>query len=158
MMCSACSVPVALGWKQRGANIGTTLGVVMGASLLNIMGLVTIFVLFPGPAVWGRMIASLMLVVIFTPLIVKLATRVTEQWLSPDSVKYFTKNIEESEPDSSSVLTDQPGSESWETASVQAVKKMVEQQCGDRVQAFHTHDRCYVSGCDDSLTAASGSG
>lgn len=73
MMCSACSVPVALGWKQRGANIETTLGVVMGASLLNIMGLATIFVLFPGPAAWGRIIASVILVVIFTPLIVRLA-------------------------------------------------------------------------------------
>lgn len=44
MMCSACSVPVALGWKERGANPETTLGVVMGAALLNIMGLTTIFV------------------------------------------------------------------------------------------------------------------
>ncbi|MDZ7691982.1 MAG: permease [Balneolaceae bacterium] len=74
MMCSACSVPVALGWKDRGANPETTLGVVMGAALLNVMGLATIFVLFPGPAAWGRIIASLLLVVIFTPLVVKLVS------------------------------------------------------------------------------------
>lgn len=80
MMCSACSVPVALGWKQRGANTETTLGVVMGASLLNIMGLTTIFVLFPGPAAWGRIVASILLVVIFTPLIVKLAVQFSNRW------------------------------------------------------------------------------
>jgi uncharacterized protein len=72
MMCSACSVPVAIGWKNRGANVETTLGVVMGASLLNIMGLITIFVLFPPSAAWGRLLASVVLVVVWTPLIVKL--------------------------------------------------------------------------------------
>jgi uncharacterized membrane protein YraQ (UPF0718 family) len=39
------------------------------------MGLATIFVLFPGPAAWGRIFASVLLVVVFTPLIVKLALR-----------------------------------------------------------------------------------
>ncbi len=85
MMCSACSVPVALGWKQRGANMETTLGVVMGASLLNIMGLTTIFVLFPGPAAWGRIVASILLVVIFTPLIVKLSVQLSNRWAGSSS-------------------------------------------------------------------------
>lgn len=76
MMCSACSVPVAIGWKKRGANTETTLGVVMGASLLNIMGLMTIFVLFPGPAAWGRILASVLMVVLFTPLIVRFTKKV----------------------------------------------------------------------------------
>lgn len=73
MMCSACSVPVAIGWKQRGANLETTLGVVMGAALLNVMGLLTISVLFPAALAWGRILASIFLVVVVTPLMVRLA-------------------------------------------------------------------------------------
>lgn len=73
MMCSACSIPVAVGWKTRGANLETTLGVVMGASLLNLMGLFTISVLFPSPLAWGRIAASILMVVAVTPLVAKLA-------------------------------------------------------------------------------------
>jgi len=68
-------VPVALGWKQRGANLETTLGVVMGAALLNVMGLMTIFVLFPGPLGWGRLAASLVMVGVLTPMMTYLARR-----------------------------------------------------------------------------------
>jgi len=85
MMCSACSVPVALGWKERGANTETTLGVVMGAALLNIMGLTTIFVLFPGPAAWGRIAASVILVLLFTPLIVKITEAIKKKRLTISS-------------------------------------------------------------------------
>lgn len=110
MMCSACSVPVALGWKKRGANIETTLGVVMGAAMLNIMGLTTIFVLFPGPAAWGRILASVLLVVVFTPLIVNLLVR----WNNgqPITSEYLEKQAIESEPNSSSTAksaVDDPG-------------------------------------------------
>lgn len=73
MMCSACSVPVALGWKGRGANLETTLGVVMGAALLNVMGLLTIAVIFPAPLGWSRLLASLVLVLLATPLVVRLS-------------------------------------------------------------------------------------
>ncbi|CAN5259110.1 hypothetical protein BH20GEM2_BH20GEM2_00230 [soil metagenome] len=73
MMCSACSVPVAVGWRRRGANLETTLGVVMGAALLNIVGLVTIFLLFPAPLAWGRIAASVLMVVAVAPLMAKLA-------------------------------------------------------------------------------------
>ncbi len=73
MLCSACSVPVAIGWKERGANTETTLGVVMGSALLNMMGLLTIFVMFPSALFWGRLAASLLLVVAVTPFAVRLA-------------------------------------------------------------------------------------
>ena len=76
MMCSACSVPVAVGWKQRGANLETTLGVVTGAALLNVMGLLAISVLFPAQLAWGRILASLAMVLLITPL----AARVTIAW------------------------------------------------------------------------------
>jgi len=74
MLCSACSVPVAIGWKERGANTETTLGVVMGSALLNVMGLMTIWVMFPTSLFWGRLLASLVLVVGITPWAVRLAT------------------------------------------------------------------------------------
>ncbi len=110
MMCSACSVPVALGWKKRGANIETTLGVVMGAAMLNIMGLTTIFVLFPGPTAWGRILASVILVVIFTPLIVNLLVR----WNSgrPITSDYLEKQAIKSELEEASIVNpvvDNPG-------------------------------------------------
>jgi len=73
MLCSACSVPVALGWQDRGANTETTLGVVMGSALLNMMGLLTIWVMFPSALFWGRLVASLVLVVAATPWAVRLA-------------------------------------------------------------------------------------
>lgn len=73
MLCSACSVPVAIGWKERGANTETTLGVVMGSALLNMMGLLTIWVMFPSALFWGRIVASLVLVVAVTPWTVRLA-------------------------------------------------------------------------------------
>lgn len=110
MMCSACSVPVALGWKKRGANIETTLGVVMGAAMLNIMGLTTIFVLFPGPTAWGRILASVILVVIFTPLIVNLLVRwnsgqpITSTYLEKKAIKSESENIANITP-----IVDNPG-------------------------------------------------
>jgi|GEM_PF-1831051 len=123
MMCSACSVPVALGWKQRGANQETTLGVVMGASLLNIMGLTTIFVLFPGPAAWGRIIASVMLVVLFTPLIVKLAIRISEKRASGTSLaNYMEKKAAAADPESCTILDPGQSPESWLQSSVLALK------------------------------------
>jgi uncharacterized protein len=73
MMCSACSVPVAVGWRRRGANLETTLGVVMGAALMNIMGIVTIFMLFPPALAWGRLSASVLMVVLVAPLMARLA-------------------------------------------------------------------------------------
>lgn len=73
MLCSACSVPVAIGWKERGANTETTLGVIMGSALLNMMGLLTIWVMFPTALFWGRLMASLLLVVAITPVAVQLA-------------------------------------------------------------------------------------
>ena len=71
MMCSACSVPVAVGWRRRGANLETTLGVVMGAALLNVMGLLTIFLLFPPQLAWGRIAVSLLMVVAVAPLVAR---------------------------------------------------------------------------------------
>ncbi|MDR8390754.1 permease [Aliifodinibius sp. S!AR15-10] len=121
MMCSACSVPVALGWKERGANTETTLGVVMGAALLNIMGLTTIFVLFPGPAAWGRIAASVLLVVLFTPLIVKLTEAIKKRRLtvSPDLLGDSTGTA----ADQTCTIPEmeQPG-ETWAEAGVSAVK------------------------------------
>lgn len=121
MMCSACSVPVALGWKKRGANIETTLGVVMGAAMLNIMGLTTIFVLFPGPAAWGRILASILLVVVFTPLIVKLLVH----WNSrqPLTSGYLSKQAQGAGPQSYTVLNTSDVHLSWAEASVIAIKK-----------------------------------
>lgn len=83
MMCSACSVPVAIGWQQRGANLETTLGVVTGAALLNVMGLFTIAVLFPGPLAWGRIVASLVMVLAITPLMARLSVRLVGTRVGP---------------------------------------------------------------------------
>ncbi len=79
MMCSACSIPVALGWRKRGANLETTLGVVTGAALLNVMGLLTIWLLFPGSLAWARILASLGMVLLVTPLIVRLSARLLKK-------------------------------------------------------------------------------
>ncbi|MEX2402362.1 MAG: permease [Rhodothermales bacterium] len=78
MMCSACSVPVAIGWKRKGANLETTLGVVTGAALLNVMGLFTILVLFPGPLAWSRVAGSLLMVLVATPLTARLSRRLLD--------------------------------------------------------------------------------
>lgn len=119
MMCSACSVPVALGWKNRGANIETTLGVVMGAAMLNIMGLTTIFVLFPGPTAWGRILASIVLVVILTPLVVNFLVRWNKG--QPITSTYLKEQAMKSEADSCPVhnpATDDPG---WAEAGRMAI-------------------------------------
>jgi uncharacterized protein len=83
MMCSACSVPVAVGWRRRGANLETTLGVVMGAALLNIMGLVTIFLIFPAPLAWGRVVMSILMVVAVAPLVAKVVVSFL-RWRGPE--------------------------------------------------------------------------
>ncbi|MEX0646796.1 MAG: permease [Balneolaceae bacterium] len=116
MMCSACSVPVAIGWKNKGANIETTLGVVMGASLLNIMGLMTIFVLFPGPAAWGRIIASILMVVLFTPLIV----RVYQKYFVKNSSLFDVPDCSVREPGEKGVIA--AGEETWKGAALSALK------------------------------------
>jgi uncharacterized protein len=76
MMCSACSVPVAVGWRRRGANLETTLGVVMGAALMNVMGLITIFMIFPAPLAWGRLAMSLFMVLAVAPLVARIVVAV----------------------------------------------------------------------------------
>lgn len=121
MMCSACSVPVALGWKKRGANIETTLGVVMGAALLNIMGLATIFVLFPGPAAWGRIVASILMVVLFTPLIVRLAVHFKKDNQALTS-QYLSKQTSTIEDQNCTVLNSDNLNESWTQAGISAFK------------------------------------
>ncbi len=83
MMCSACSVPVAVGWHRRGANVETTLGVVTGASLLNVMGLLTIFSLFPAPLFWGRLLASVLMVAVVTPAVASIGRRMGPRTGSP---------------------------------------------------------------------------
>ena len=122
MMCSACSVPVALGWKQRGANIETTLGVVMGASLLNIMGLTTIFVLFPGQAAWGRIVASVLLVVLFTPLIVKLAAQFSNRRSKLSAADYLDKQAASAENQSCTILDTIEDNAGWTEAGLLALK------------------------------------
>ena len=120
MMCSACSVPVALGWKQRGANMETTLGVVMGAAMLNIMGLTTIFVLFPGPAAWGRIGASLLLVLVLTPFMVQLASRFKWNAMSRHS-KYLQQQMEKSGHQQCELP--HQSEQSWAEAGILAIKK-----------------------------------
>ncbi len=122
MMCSACSVPVALGWKERGANPETTLGVVMGAALLNIMGLTTIFVLFPGPAAWGRIVASILLVVVLTPLVVKLAVYYRNSWELISSSDYLEKQADSANPQSCTVLDSGQDNLGWIEAGLLALK------------------------------------
>ncbi|GAA5521385.1 permease [Aliifodinibius salicampi] len=122
MMCSACSVPVALGWKERGANPETTLGVVMGAALLNIMGLTTIFVLFPGPAAWGRIVASILLVVVLTPLVVKLAVYYRNSWKLISSSDYLEKKADSANLQSCTVLDGGQDNLGWTEAGLLALK------------------------------------
>ena len=119
MMCSACSVPVALGWKKRGANIETTLGVVMGAAMLNIMGLTTIFVLFPGPAAWGRILASIVLVVLFTPLVVNLLVRWNKG--QPITSTYLEEQAKSSEAESCPVYNPAADDPGWAEAGRLAI-------------------------------------
>lgn len=121
MMCSACSVPVAIGWKNRGANIETTLGVVMGASLLNVMGLMTIFVLFPAPAAWGRILASLLMVVALTPIVVKLSGIISEKSTHLKS-GYLKEKAEKVRKDLYSIESVTDGKETWMEAAIAAVK------------------------------------
>jgi uncharacterized protein len=90
MMCSACSVPVAVGWRRRGANLETTLGVVMGAALLNIMGLITIFLIFPAPLAWGRIAVSLLMVVAIAPLVAKIVVSIL-RWRGQDTLHPVTE-------------------------------------------------------------------
>jgi len=122
MMCSACSVPVALGWKERGANPETTLGVVMGAALLNIMGLTTIFVLFPGPAAWARIVASIFLVVVLTPMVVKIAVYYRSSWNLISSSDYLEKQAATANPQSCTILESGHDNMSWTEAGLLALK------------------------------------
>lgn len=120
MMCSACSVPVAIGWKNRGANIETTLGVVMGASLLNIMGLMTIFILFPASAAWGRIVASILMVVVLTPIVV----RVSRAFMKEDEIQseYLERRAEEARTELLALEADPAPDDSWLRAARSAVQ------------------------------------
>jgi len=53
----------------------------MGSALLNMMGLLTIWVMFPDALFWGRLIASLVLVVAVTPW----AVRIAKWWSRPQT-------------------------------------------------------------------------
>jgi len=123
MMCSACSVPVALGWKQRGANLETTLGVVMGSALLNIMGLTSIYILFPGPLSWGRITASVLLVIAITPLTARLTYRIRNRSSILQPVGEIPPNVEtESNQCSVPVNMEENQEESWLSAGYSALK------------------------------------
>lgn len=121
MMCSACSVPVAIGWKKRGANLETTLGVVMGAALLNVMGLISIYILFPAALSWGRILASVLLVVGITPLMTKLSHYLKHEPIGTYSSQYLTQKMQFSDnictPDENSL-----SKQSWLEAGKTAIK------------------------------------
>lgn len=122
MMCSACSVPVAVGWKRRGANLETTLGVVMGAALLNIMGLMTIYILFPAALAWGRILASLLLVVLVTPLTVKVYYWMINKSNGELPVSTNLSGKMQTTDDACNSDTIEAGQESWPEAARSAIK------------------------------------
>lgn len=93
----------------------------MGAAMLNIMGLTTIFVLFPGPTAWGRILASILLVVVFTPLIVKMLVHWNRR--QPLTSSYLNKQAQESGSQSCTVLNTSDEHLSWAEAGVLAIKK-----------------------------------
>jgi hypothetical protein len=115
LMCSACSVPVALGWRRRGASYETTLAVVLGAGLLNLVGLLTIAALFPAPVAWGRIVASIGMVLIVVPITVGLVRRVTKPGDATGlHVPHTDKPLE--------VAAGRPVNESWPAAVAGAVR------------------------------------
>ncbi len=100
---------VAMGWRRRGANLETTLGVVGGSALLNVVGLVTIWALFPPGMAWGRIVASLAMVLLVTPAIARVSTATAPEDHAPVGLRLEVSATEQEH--------------SWRAASSAAVRR-----------------------------------
>lgn len=68
-MCANCSAVTSVGMTSRGGSAEATMGVILGGSLLNIIGLVTMLGLFHPSVVIARLVFSALLILGVVPVV-----------------------------------------------------------------------------------------
>ncbi|GEM_PF-1144860 len=71
-VCTNCATPVGLALRKEGASLETALSTMFASPMLNPIGLVIIFAVFPLELSLVRLIASLVLIALFIPLVARL--------------------------------------------------------------------------------------
>jgi uncharacterized protein len=68
-MCANCSAVTSVGMTAQSGSAEATLGVILGGSLLNIIGIVTMFSLFHPAVIVSRLVFSVILILVVVPLV-----------------------------------------------------------------------------------------
>jgi uncharacterized membrane protein YraQ (UPF0718 family) len=70
-MCANCSAVASVGINSRSGSAESTLGMILGGALFNIIGIATMFTLFDPVVVVSRIVFSLLMILLVVPLISK---------------------------------------------------------------------------------------
>ena len=70
-MCANCSAVTSVGLNSQKGSAETTLGVILGGALLNIIGIVTMFGLFHPSVIISRLLFSVLMILVVVPVVSK---------------------------------------------------------------------------------------
>ncbi len=70
-MCANCSAVTGVGLTSQGGSAEATLGVILGGSLLNMIGIVTMFGLFHPAVAISRIVFSILMILVVVPFVSK---------------------------------------------------------------------------------------
>lgn len=83
-MCANCSAVTSVSLTSKSGSAESTLGIILGGSLLNIIGIVTMLGLFSPAVVISRIFFSLIMILFIVPLIAKLVKKEEAQTVQSD--------------------------------------------------------------------------
>lgn len=74
-MCANCSAVTSVGLTAKSGSTESTLGIILGGALLNIIGIITMLGLFSPAVVISRIVFSIIMILLVVPLVAKLVKK-----------------------------------------------------------------------------------
>lgn len=74
-MCANCSAVTSVSMTAQSGSAESTLGIILGGALLNVIGIVTMFGLFSPAVVISRIVFSVIMILFIVPLVAKLVKK-----------------------------------------------------------------------------------
>lgn len=84
-MCANCSAVTSMSITAQSGSTESTLGIILGGALLNIVGIVTMFGLFSPAVVISRIVFSIIMIVLVVPMISKFVKKEEKVVLQSDA-------------------------------------------------------------------------
>lgn len=83
-MCANCSAVTSLSMAAQSGSAESTLGIILGGTLLKIIGIVTMLGLFSPAILISRIVFSVIMILLIIPFVTKLVKKATS--VAPDGV------------------------------------------------------------------------